>query len=178
MIWRIQALEGKRKAFAIAVLVMAALVLLVIWGNSMLPPEQSSKMSSEVKQIIEEVTGIQVEEHTVRKSAHFAEFAALGAEVVIFLWLINFVRTRTVVYSIFCGMTAALTDESIQLLSGRGALVQDVLLDLWGFALGAALVLLLYFLKETARPYPRSRKKEQASASLEHKLTGAETGTK
>lgn len=42
-----------------------------------------------------------------------------------------------------CGFIAAFIDESIQLLSGRGAMIQDVWIDLTGVAAGFLLCRLI-----------------------------------
>lgn len=81
-----------------------------------------------------------VTDHLVRKLAHFTEFAALGFQIRL-LWRKS--GWIAVARSIECGFFAAFLDESIQLLSARGAQISDVWLDTAGVAFGIAVAILL-----------------------------------
>ena len=62
--------------------------------------------------------GIVADKEIVRKAAHAIEFCILTA--VAFLCFKNIVR------SFYCGFTFAFLDESLQVITGRGALVTDI----------------------------------------------------
>ena len=81
-----------------------------------------------------------VTDHLVRKLAHFTEFAALGFQIL----LLRRNRTRMdTAHSVEYGFFAAFLDESIQLLSARGAQIGDVWLDTAGVVFGVAATILL-----------------------------------
>lgn len=72
--------------------------------------------------------GIVVDKEIVRKAAHVIEFCVLTA--VVFLCFKKPVR------SFYFGFTLAFLDESLQVITGRGALVTDIWIDLIGVVLG------------------------------------------
>lgn len=82
----------------------------------------------------------------VRKAAHAVEFFVLGAELAV--WLVVLRTKRITAQAVWNTLSSillfAVTDESIQILSGRGPRVQDVLLDFAGGAAAVLLVLLVY----------------------------------
>lgn len=93
----------------------------------------------------------------VRKVAHFAEFALLGAECAVFCAL-NKMKT---VRSAFIGITVAVCDEALQLTSdGRAGSIKDVLLDLSGFATGVLFVMLCTLLIGLYKNYRREKNGE------------------
>jgi VanZ family protein len=110
----------------------------------MLPPEKSSEQSSAVGEIIEEIIPPETPvggyvQTNIRKIAHFVEFAALGAEVAVFVIL--FLKKRNFVFLSFgFGILIALLDETIQVFSKRGPEITDVWLDFFGFASFAVIV--------------------------------------
>ena len=129
--------------------VLLALLLAFIWLHSMMPAEDSAEESQRVGQFLTPFLELLVGEgnvtdHLVRKLAHFCEYSALGIlagalllvkkESGIFRWS----------YALLCALAVAVIDESIQLLAdGRGAQVQDVLLDTAGSLTGLLAVWLI-----------------------------------
>ena len=122
-------------------LLLAVVVTAVIFVNSSLPATESGKLSGFVAQFVAQLSqllDITLKgdvEHTIRKLAHFLEFACLGL-----LWCKTFAsfrvsnRTSTGYILLLCLLTAV-TDEYIQLFSlGREGKVMDVLLDFSGAA--------------------------------------------
>ena len=65
--------------------------------------------------------GIVADKDVVRKVAHAVEFCVLS--FVLFLWWKKPVRT------FYAGFTLAFLDESLQLVTGRGALIIDIWID-------------------------------------------------
>ena len=122
-------------------LLLVVVLTVVIFVNSSLPATESGKLSGFVTQFVLQLSQLlYIElkgdvEHTIRKLAHFLEFACLGL-----LWCKTFAsfrvsnRTSTGYILLLCLLTAV-TDEYIQLFSlGREGKVMDVLLDFSGAA--------------------------------------------
>ena len=136
--------------------VCAAVWLLVIWGHSCMPATQSGAESGAesgalltvVQQLLPWMT-----DHVLRKCAHFAEYAVLGA--------LTAAALRTGAHfswpaALLPGTLAALCDETIQLfVPGRSGQIADVWLDTAGYLTGALLTLLIFFL---CRKRPKQRK--------------------
>ena len=108
-----------------------------IFRRSTLPPEESTKESNIVGEIIEEIfppetpVGGYVQKN-LRKLAHFTEFFVLGLEVALYVSL--FIRKKlAVLLSVPFGFIVGLCDETIQIFSGRGPSIFDVLIDFSGF---------------------------------------------
>ena len=132
----------------IVLLMVIVLTLAFIWGNSLLSREQSSDESAWVLQLVTPVLELfvgkgRVTEHLVRKLAHFTEFALLGLELLFWFSGVREKRREGLLLAMAHGLFAALTDETIQLFSGRGSQVQDVWLDFAGVTAGAAFALLV-----------------------------------
>lgn len=127
--------------------VIALLLLLFIWSQSALPVKKSAAESgwlrTKIVNPLLRLIGLgPVSDHFVRKAAHITEFCLLSLFAALFL------RRRALLAFPLC-FTAAFMDESIQLLSGRGAQVKDVWIDLIGVVLGAAIGWLLARKKKT-----------------------------
>ena len=85
-------------------------------------------------------------EHTVRKLAHFSEFALEGFLLMLCIRVYTKHFVRHMSWPLLGGMTTALMDETIQLRSiSRSSSVVDVWIDMAGVTAGllAALVILL-----------------------------------
>ena len=111
--------------------------LAFIWGNSLLGREASSSESSAVMELITPLLEVfvgrgNVTEHLVRKLAHFSEFALLGAEVMLRFLLMEKPFRRAGLLAASHGLFAAFADETIQIFSGRGPMVQDMWIDFAG----------------------------------------------
>ena len=122
-------------------LLLVVVLTVVIFVNSSLPATESGKLSGFVAQFVAQLSqllDITLKgdvEHTIRKLAHFLEFACLGL-----LWCKTFAsfrvsnRTSTGYILLLCLLTAV-TDEYNQLFSlGSEGKVMDVLLDFSGAA--------------------------------------------
>ncbi len=145
-----------KNAIKLLVILLIISTIAFIFIQSMLPPEKSSEQSNAVGEIIEEIippettVGGYVQTH-IRKIAHLVEFAALGAEVALFVIL--FLKKRIFLFSSFAfGILIALIDETIQIFSKRGPGITDVWLDFFGFASLAVIVYtvsgLVFYIKE------------------------------
>lgn len=134
-------LSGKR----IALLIATGLMLVFIFGQSLLPQsvsaEESGWLTENVLNPVLDLLGIgPLTHHMVRKIAHITEFAILSM-------LLTLCFRGQIVKSAGVGFAAAFLDESIQLLSGRGASITDVWIDLIGVAIGSVLGLLIVQLR-------------------------------
>ena len=110
--------------------VLAVLWLLAIWGQSMLPAEQSKGESGSLLLIVQQALPWMTE-HLLRKAAHFTEYAILGA---LSFCAFRFSSNYHLPSVLLCGVAAALTDETIQLfVPGRSGQISDVWLDFAGY---------------------------------------------
>ena len=113
--------------------------LCFIWRNSLVGKEGSASLSRTVTAWLNGI-GIPVTEHFVRKSAHFCEFGLLGCELILLFRLRSGVRFQDLCNAAFAALLSAVTDETIQIFSGRGSQVQDVVLDFSGALTGILLM--------------------------------------
>ena len=131
---------------------LLTLTLMFIWGNSLLPREISGAISDwfmdrmnesaealgfgpDLFTVMADIDGDGTEEPTsrlVRKMAHVAEFALLGA----LLWIRLDGTRRRGVRAFALGTAAAFVDETLQLFSHRGSQIRDVGIDACGVLLG------------------------------------------
>ena len=136
-------MAAKRVPFRRVLLwIVTVLVLLFIFGQSILPEtvsaEESGWFRTHIMTPLFGLVGLQPPSHqTVRKMAHVFEFAVL-ATLSVFCFRGRWFK------SAFVCFTVAFLDESLQLLTARGAQIQDVWIDLIGIALGTLLGLLLF----------------------------------
>lgn len=136
--------------------VLLALLLAFIWLHSMMPAEDSAEESQRIGQILTPILELfvgegNVTDHLVRKLAHFCEYGALGV-VLGALVLVRRGKLFQWSYALLCALAVAVIDESIQLLAdGRGAQVQDVLLDTAGSLTGLLAVWLIAALVKKIR---------------------------
>lgn len=127
-------------------LAASCVMVLLIWGNSLVPGTGSGSLSLEVMSAIRSLLGFLglpsgwVTNYLVRKTAHFTEYAVLGVLVSNALgpaWARN-PRAYLLVAAVLALVPSI--DETIQLfVPGRSGQVTDVLLDCCGAATGAVL---------------------------------------
>lgn len=141
------------------ILILLLLNLCFIWGNSLLPPHASNAIGDKVTEIIRSVFAVQQEKQEkpdtwwtgahVRKLTHATEFATLVALSTAYV-LAHGKRLRDCwPFLLLCGVLTALTDETIQLFTGRTSAVEDVWIDSGGFAAG--MVVIVYLLIRAGR---------------------------
>lgn len=142
--------------------VLLALLLAFIWLHSMMPAEDSAEESQRVGQFLTPFLELLVGEgnvtdHLVRKLAHFCEYGALGILAGALLLVKKESGILRWSYTLLCALAVAVVDESIQLLAdGRGAQVQDVLLDAAGSLTGLLAVWLIAVLVRWLRHRDRT----------------------
>ena len=146
-----------RKRWNIVLVLLLALTLAFIWGNSLVSRAESQNLSRDLLAEIcaaLETVGLHLDpqnDHWLRKLAHFGEFGLLGAELCTLMFLNRRARLQGFVNCAFAGLLASVTDEALQLISNRGSRVQDVLLDFAGFLSGLLLCALLCLAAERGR---------------------------
>ena len=130
--------------------------LLFIFGQSILPSDESSEISGSVAGFFSLVFPPDTPfgaffKAYVRKIAHFTEYFALG--VFTSLYFVFFVPTadsllqKRAPFFLLSLLTAPVVggiDETIQIFSGRGPMIADVLLDCAGYLSAAAIVYSLF----------------------------------
>lgn len=151
MIERFHALPLKRRRAALILMALIVCTIAFIWSNSLQNPDESMRRSDVAEKVVRPIIlAIPVEQwHSedmvtfiTRKLGHFTEYFLLGAELMLLaLELRPAFRLRWTWLLLFAGAIAAL-DESLQLTSGRGAAVSDVLLDIFGALAGLMMMAL------------------------------------
>ena len=149
-------MSKKRKVLIILVSIALAATLGFIWINSCLSQETSASESGGVyetiKPTLDAVFGEdKVSHNTVRKSAHFFEFFMLGLEISALYYLVHGVKKEKIAEVISAGLFVAVIDESLQILSNRGPMVIDVLIDYSGYLLAVGLTCLGIFVLHKIR---------------------------
>lgn len=141
----------KNKIGTVVFAVLIALTLLFIFSQS-LPGQstsqaESSRVTELIRPLLAPILGAEnVTVGLIRKLAHFAEFSLLGAELAGYLWFLCRKKAQSFIHGFFFVTGAALTDETIQIFTGRGPMVQDVWLDMAGGAFGILFLTFVRFL--------------------------------
>lgn len=134
-----------QKKFAIIIGVAVLIVICFIWGNSVLSPEVSGKISAAVGDVMADILGkgdsaTTVGGLSIRKLGHFFEYAVLGIFFPLFLTcFVKAMPFRTTLI-VSAGLAVPLIDETIQIFSGRGSSLRDVWIDIAGYAVGCAVI--------------------------------------
>lgn len=135
-----------------ALLLLTVFTLMFIFSNSLSDVESSKVQSEGIMNYIEPLLELFVGKgnvtlHMVRKLAHFTEFGLLGFVLGLFSG-----KPKSGIF-LFTLLTA-LTDETIQLFTGRGSQVKDVWIDFVGGCTGIIVGIILLsiiskFMKKT-----------------------------
>ena len=136
--------KAQRRLFLRLLLIVT---LCFIWGNSLLTREESADVSRGLLELLSPLlddlgmdTG---DDLWLRKAAHFGEFCALGCELTLLFCLNTTLCLHSVCMAALCALMTAAIDETLQFLTGRAGMVQDVLRDFLGALVGMGLVLLI-----------------------------------
>ncbi len=126
--------------------ILLVITLALIWGQSVLDRDQSTKESSWIFEKLETVMRFIVgpelaNERLLRKMAHFGEFFLLSAEAMILCILLGEKTIKGIITVFMLSNFCALLDETIQIFSSRGSAVSDVWIDTAGAVSGIIFVL-------------------------------------
>lgn len=126
---------------------LSLLMLIVIYGQSLMPPKESGELSgfavTYLKPILDPLNLFEAEafHHFIRKAGHFTEYACFS------LFFGNLCRSagelrrnNWQLLSLFVCLAVAVSDEFLQSFTGRGSSVRDVVLDFSGALLGFYIV--------------------------------------
>jgi len=146
----------KQRVIYIVLLVLILVTIAFIWSNSLqsIPESRARSLGvlAQIKPFLSIFVGTgNVTDHLVRKLAHFIEYGALGCSMALMLILRKRARMQPVINCAFAAMTVALTDETIQIFSGRGSQVKDVWLDFAGSCTGILFVVVIFGLIKMSR---------------------------
>ena len=120
--------------------------LAFIWGNSLMTGPESGNLSGGILSWLNSFLGLgeegaEILHYVIRKAAHFTEFACLGALLAWRFGMEHHKGIHLAVFSLFGGLLAACTDETIQIfVDGRGSSLIDVWIDTCGTAAGIAIM--------------------------------------
>ena len=149
--------DKKRSVLSTVLIVLTVLQLVFIFSQSLFDAPASNEESGFIMKIVTPVFELFVGKGNVtmaiiRKTAHFVEFAVLGALTASLAAIYGKRQYLSFAFSLLCCLAAAVTDESIQLLSdGRSGQISDVLLDLSGAAVGTAAIILILLIRKAAK---------------------------
>lgn len=138
--------------------VLTVLIIAFIWNNSCMSGEESGAQSGAVTKFLQAILDPKGNipeasfHHFVRKTAHFVEFAALGA-LIGGLFRTIWLQTGRTFFSlpVLTVLLVAVLDEYIQFFTGRGSAVTDVILDFSGGLTGLALAAISVLQKKKSR---------------------------
>ncbi len=142
-----------KKINHVIILIVLFLWIGFIFHNSMNNAVDSSASSSAVLEMANKLLAFvnlgALSEHTVRKAAHFTEFAIEGILLMLNLRVYAKNWKKQLAVPLLLGVLTALTDETIQLsVEGRSAQVTDVWIDTGGVAAG---VVIMFFVLSVIR---------------------------
>ena len=149
------------KLFRILLLVLIFTTLVFIAVQSLLPPAKSTAESEAVSDIVEVIipsdTPIGETVHkNVSSIGHFVEFALLGAEIAVYLFVFERKRLYIILAPVFSPIVALL-DETLQYVSKRTPDIADVWTDTAGFVSAYLLLMGILYLQK----YLRKRTKDE-----------------
>lgn len=143
----------KRKIYVTVSWILVFLCMVFIFSMSAANGEESSGISDLILKQINELTGLEITSHFIRKAAHFCEFALLSfliSNAVFATWK----SKKSSIFAFPAACIYAVTDELHQLFSdGRACSVKDMLIDSSGAFLGALIfsVITLIYIKHIER---------------------------
>lgn len=128
-------------------LLLTAVLLCFIWGNSLLSGDVSGEISGGLLRWLIRIFPFLrwLPEYLLRKIGHFSEFALLGFLLSWFFLLQGQRGIHRFSMPLLLAMLAANTDETIQtVIPGRGPSVVDVWIDTAGACAGIAVLFAVY----------------------------------
>lgn len=147
-------------------LIMSAIIILIIYSNSMQVGEVSSNASGKVKTFLNDIKFFDsniylflksifentiyaefsdIREVIVRKMAHITEFCILSFCISQTIFnSIGKINIKQILLILNIGFIVAFIDETIQLfVGGRSGMIQDVIVDFIGIIFGCVFVIII-----------------------------------
>ena len=158
----------KNKKISMILLIFVLLMLIVIFAFSAQTKEESRNISQNLTKIFLNFfdladVDINRAEYILRKSAHVAEFALLGAALCTSALYMPKLKNSVFLCAVaafgFSVLYAAADEIHQRFVPGRGPSVRDVLFDALGALIGISIVITVRFFVI----YIRKRKSEKAS---------------
>ena len=146
---RFHVLSRRRRVTALVLMTVILGTVVFIWGNSLQSPEDSMRRSDTAEKITRPLIlavpvyswhSDEMVTFITRKLGHFAEYFLLGAELMVLVFVLRPVYRIRGHRMFLLTVVIASADEALQLTSGRGAAVKDVLLDSCGALSGLVLL--------------------------------------
>ena len=133
----------RKKYFWPVIIILINLVF--IWGNSVFNQEHSHQISTMFRGFLSKFFDLEggadaLSDYFIRKAAHVFEYFVLGVLLTSFFGRL---KLRNCLVIFFAAVPVAAIDETIQIFTGRGAAVKDVMIDVCGYALGFMIVMLI-----------------------------------
>ena len=131
----------KKTLFKTLYIVYILGIIAFIFSNSLPSIEESAETSGRLLSFINNILEslklpIMESDVFIRKAAHFAEFFVLGASICGYSYFDKKCDFNYMVKSILFSCLVAMSDETIQYFTGRGSMLLDVWLDLFGATVG------------------------------------------
>lgn len=147
----------KKKVWQIASVTGTVALIAFIFAHSILPASESSEVSggvfAAVKKLFEYFGAeFPLSHNAFRKLAHFLEYTALGAMLIVTTRTFTKNVIRELSKPLFLGLIIPIVDETIQLFSlGRSGELRDVWIDFSGVLAGTVFLLLILAIIENRK---------------------------
>lgn len=168
----------KRKFLLFFMTALIISTMVFIFRNALLSGDASNKASVSVAEIIQPIiepkssineqssSDFEALNALVRKSAHFCEFALLGAELMVLTVIITRKLFGELTFMpLFVALLTGVTDEYLQLFTTRTSAVSDIIIDFGGSISGMvfAAVLFSVLMIKKRKPIKRNTASSQLS---------------
>lgn len=166
-------------AFRIIFTVALLWCIAYIFRNSLQTGAESSLRSQAVMRAVNDLLAHlrlgPLSEHTIRKLAHFLEFALEGFLLMLCLRVYTHHFVRHMSWPLLAGMTTALLDETIQLFTpNRTSMVTDVWLDMTGVVAGLFVALIILLIVRVCTAFVRIENENRALRAEHEQLRRAQ----
>lgn len=166
-------------AFRVIFTIALCASIAYIFRNSLQTGAESSLRSQAITQTVNEVLGKvhvdPVPEHTIRKLAHFLEFALEGFLLMLCLRVYTARFVRHMSWPLLIGMSTALMDETIQLFTpNRSSQVTDVWIDMVGVVAGLFVALMILLIVRVVMAFARIEQENRTLRAEREQLRRAQ----
>ena len=140
-------------------LFLYVVITVLIFCNSLRDANLSTEQSSGIVKIIENLVmalgkkpDTDAITYSVRKAAHFIEFAAQAGMLGLFFIFTSDIFYNKIIYILFSGLLTACIDEFLQIFpAGRSSQVSDIFIDFTGAVVAVLVCILIFNFKRKGR---------------------------